>query len=74
MKARRLRDEFVASIRRSTPRVAPSRLTFGEVAEEWLAMQADRDGAGRGGCRSGGTACVRDGRSPKRRVSGWSEP
>lgn len=42
MEARRLRDEFVASVRRSSAQVAPTRLTFGEVAEEWLATQVDR--------------------------------
>jgi integrase len=42
MEARRLRDEFVASIRRTTPRIAPSRLSFGAVADEWLATQVDR--------------------------------
>ncbi len=42
MEARRLRDAFVASVRRSTPRITPSRLTFGQVAAEWLEVQAER--------------------------------
>jgi integrase len=42
MEARRLRDDFVASIRRSTPQITPSRLSFAEVADQWLATQVDR--------------------------------
>jgi hypothetical protein len=41
MEARRLRDEFVAEVRRGQPR-EPSerrRATFAEVADEWLAAQ-----------------------------------